>query len=110
MTNPTLADAISDLRSEISKAQKASAPGELKFHINEIELDLELVATAAVEIEGGVEAGGTIWSVLTAKANAGASRTSGDQKTHRVKLKMSLVPDKDGTPQKISGHGRAPSN
>ncbi|WP_413207868.1 trypco2 family protein [Rhodospirillum sp. A1_3_36] len=88
----SLSKAIQSLRKELKEAQKEGPDAGLRFLIEDITLDLQLVAS--VKAEGGGSVG---WSVFGAKAGAEASQTN----THRIQLKMKLAPDASGKPQLI---------
>ena len=95
----SLSVAIERLRDELINSQASSKLKPLHFTVEEIELELQLVATDTVE--GDVSIG---WKVLG--ANVGADRAT--EKTHRLKLKLRLAADENGEATRISGPGRAP--
>jgi hypothetical protein len=76
--------AVEGLRQQIQDAaQQAQTlrPGQLKFRVKEIELELTVVA------EDSATAGGEVgWWIFKAKANVGAK----DVTTHKVKLTLNV--------------------
>lgn len=97
----TLSKALEDLRCELAKAQQEGDGKDIKFEIQEVSLDLQIVASG--EISGEANAG---WGILSAKAGAKASEAA----THRLNLKLKVIADRgNGTdPLKVSGEGNAP--
>jgi len=108
MAGLSLSDAIRHLRRELAQAQAGADPKGLRFEMREIELELQLVANEVTDLEAQGDAGGSIWSVVTLKGSASASRSTGEDRTHRVKLTMGLAPKPDGKPSLISGPGEEP--
>ncbi len=85
MSELALADAIDQLRSEISRAV-ASARGEpLQFILGPVELELQV----ELSMKGGAKAEAK-WVVVSFGADAGAER----RRSHKVKL--TLTPQLDG--------------
>ncbi len=95
----SLSDAIKELRDELIEAQDAGARKSMRFSVEEIDLELQLVVSS--KVEGGAKVG---WKVLG--ANVGADRSTAN--THRLQLKLKLAPDEDGTDPRISGEGPPP--
>lgn len=97
----TLSKALEDLRSELATAQQEGDGKDIKFEIQEVSLDLQIVAGG--EVSGEVNAG---WGILTAKAGAKVSEVA----THKLNLKLKVIGDRgNGTdPLKVSGEGNAP--
>ena len=98
-----LSSALEDLRNELALAQKEGLDKDIKFEIQEVSLDLQIVATG--EIDGEAKVG---WGILSAKADARAS----DAATHKIslKLKVETDPEDDGAkkPLKVSDVDDAP--
>ena len=98
-----LSKALEDLRSELSTAQKEGVGKDIKFEIQEISLDLQIVATGEVSGEGNVG-----WGIFSAKAGARAS----DAATHKIslKLKVTASSESDGerSPLEVSDADAAP--
>lgn len=105
-----LSDAIQGLRSELSLAQEKGGASELKFEIEEIELELHLVAEENLETRAEVEVSGGIWQVLTGKVAGSVSGGVAEAATHRVKLKMKLPKNADGSPKLMGGSGTEPGS
>ena len=80
----SLKDAINGLRRQIKEAAQQAqglAPGEIKFRITQVELELTVVA------EDSTTAGGEVgWWVFKAKADVGAK----DATTHKLKLNLDV--------------------
>ncbi len=80
----SLKAAIGGLRQQIKEAAQQAqglAPGETKFRITEVELELTVVA------EDSTTAGGEVgWWIFKAKADVGAK----DVTTHKVKLTLNV--------------------
>lgn len=79
------------LRKELLAAQEEGAGQDLKFKIDEIELELELVTTKDGEVGGGVK----FWVY-----NAEMKGTFGKARTHRLLLK--LKPETKGGDTRIA--------
>lgn len=86
-----LAEAIGELRNELRAAVDNAAGEDLKFAVESIEVELQVVATDTLK----GEAGGTLFGVLTLKGGADHAQAA----THRVKLVLkpesSAAPDDD---------------
>jgi hypothetical protein len=97
-----LAQMIQSLRMELTKAQMAGTGEEIRFTVEDVELELEIVAKEA--IEGGIAAK---FYVLTSHYKAGKD----DAVTQKIKLKLkpnaeqidSSTGKKKSSPLKISG-------
>jgi Trypsin-co-occurring domain 2 len=81
-----LREALSSLRRELYGAVDSARDEELRFRIESIEVELQIVATAS----GGATADAGLWQVVRVGGRAGRERSS----THRVKL--SLTPSQAG--------------
>lgn len=95
MARLALADAIQQLRSEISTAVLNAEGDPLKFTLGEIELELQVELVA-----GGGGKAGFNWVIFSAGADAHTDRTS----AHRVLLR--LTPEFAGESVKVSDHRR----
>jgi hypothetical protein len=73
-----LAEAIGELRNELMMAVDNAAHEDLKFAVECIEIEMQVVATNTLK----GEAGGTLFGVLTLKGGADHARAA----THKVKL------------------------
>ena len=74
-----LAQLIASLRAELAKAQKAGKEEEIRFTVEDVELELEIAAEEA--IEGGIAAK---FYVLTSHYKANKK----DAVTQKIKLKL----------------------
>lgn len=85
MSEMGLADAIGQLRREISAAMDAARDEPLQFGLGPVELELQVGLTTKGVVRGEVK-----WFVLSFGADAGAEGT----RTHKVKL--TLTPKLEG--------------
>ena len=74
-----LADAIAELRKELSQALAAGEGEEVRFKLGEVELEFNL----EVKREGGAGGGVRFW-VVSLEAKGGLARAT----QHRIKLKL----------------------
>jgi hypothetical protein len=77
-----LSDAITSIRSELTKAMGSSEGGEIRFRLGPVELELELEARK----DAGATAGVKFW-VVSVGARGDVSAGS----THRIKLILQPV-------------------
>jgi hypothetical protein len=89
-----LKEMIIALRKELLDAQKEGVQRDLKFNVEQIEMEVELVTTK----EGGAEGGVKFW-VYSADMKA----SLGETRTHRLKLK--LKPESNDGDLSISDDG-----
>ncbi|GAA1818235.1 hypothetical protein HC028_17180 [Planosporangium flavigriseum] len=75
-----LADAIGELRNELMAAVDNATGEDLRFAVEAIEVEMQVVVTNTVKGEGG----GTLFGVLTLKAGADHAKAA----THKVKLML----------------------
>jgi hypothetical protein len=80
-----LAQAIGELRTELAAAIENAVDERLRFRVDAIEVELQLVATTT----GKGEVGAGLWQVLTAKAAIEHARAA----THKVKLVLNVRTD-----------------
>jgi len=93
-----LSQVLADLRDELVEAQKLGEGSNLRFQIDDIEVELQVVATA----EGKAKAGFKVLTFGSAEAEAKGSSAT----TQKLHLKLKIV-GKDGkSPVLISGKGR----
>lgn len=78
-----LARALSSLRAEVSQAAEAARQEGLRFKVESITVELQVVATAS----GGGTAGAGLWRVVQFGGRADYSRAS----THKVTL--TIIPE-----------------
>lgn len=81
-----LARALTSLRAELGQAIEAARGEDLRFKVTEIEVQLQVVATTAVEVSAGL----SLWRVVQVGGKLDDSRAS----THLVKL--TLTPELSG--------------
>ena len=79
MENIELSEMLGQLREDLLKARAKSEGSDLKFQIEDIEIELQIVAT-----KGGKGGGGVKFWVYNAEAEANASQA----KTQKLKLKL----------------------
>ena len=105
MSGPmSLADMIVKLRKDLRQAQQQAADEDLRFLVEEIELEVQV--TTAKEGEGKV--GVNFW-VYTAEAGGALRRE--DAHTLRLKLKPLPLKDEQGShPLTISGPSAIPAD
>lgn len=94
-----LSSALADLRTQLLAAQAEGEGKALKFEITEIDLELKVAATDAVE--AGMKVG---WQIFGASASAKAE----DSLVHTLRLTMQLK-GPGGKPTTISGEGSSPA-
>jgi hypothetical protein len=82
MDNIELSEMLGQLREELLKARGQSEGSELRFLIEDIEIELQVVTTKGGKFGGGVK----FW-VFNADAEANASRAN----TQKLKLKLKPV-------------------
>ena len=99
LAEDTICNAIQDLRDQLIKARDTGANSELKFELDDIELELQLVASKSGQ--AGAKLG---WGILSAEAGAHIS----SERTHRLTLKLKLPPNAAGGKFQISGDTRSP--
>jgi len=78
-----LSQALSTLRSELRQAIDSASGEGLRFKIEDIEVELQVVATAS----GGASAGLNVWQVIQVGGHVDTAHTA----THRIKLSLSPV-------------------
>ena len=92
-----LSKALATLREQLALAQTEGDGHDLRFLIDEIEVELNLALTT----EGKGEIGAKFLWVVTASMDAKLSQVA----TQKIKLKMKLV-DKDGNSTMVSNKGK----
>jgi hypothetical protein len=93
MDKVSLADAITNLRTDLTKARDAGEDKELRFNVESIEIELQAVAETDVKTGVGVN-----WWILSGNVDAGHTNTI----TQTLKLTLSVAPGEDGKPRPIS--------
>ncbi len=94
MTMIGLSDAIEHLREELSQTHDMGKGKDVQFDLENIELELEVVAETDISGEAGVK-----WYLF----NAGVKSTIKDANKHKLKLTLKAV-DKNGDPLKVSNN------
>ncbi|MFC4072035.1 trypco2 family protein [Actinoplanes subglobosus] len=91
-----LTEAIDSLRGELLYAIEQSADKDLRFSVEAVEVELQVVRTAG----GEASASGGLWQVLT----VGGKATYSSAATHKIKLVLRpLAPDDDPARKFIVG-------
>lgn len=90
MAGIELADAIRDLRSQLTRAAQEANDSDIKFELGPIELELQVAASKEAGAEAGVK-----WLVF----NAGAQTNFAAESTQTLKLTLN---PKDGQGNTIS--------
>lgn len=93
MSQVTLSEALSALRSQLTQALSEGEGEIVGLKVNNIELELELGLTKGVEGEAGVK-----WWVI----QLGTQAKSESQQSHRVKLMLGAIDKKTGKDLQIS--------
>jgi Trypsin-co-occurring domain 2 len=86
-----LADAIEELRRQLTRAMLAGAESPMRFTVSELKLELEVAVTKSGEGHGGIK----FWLV-----DFGAKADFSNATTHRVTLQLNPV-DTEGKPVKL---------
>jgi hypothetical protein len=79
-----LSDVVVELRRELLEAQRKAAEAQLRFKVEDIELELQVGTAAAGEAGGGVK----FW-VYEAQAKGSVSRET----LHTLRLKLKPLPE-----------------
>lgn len=89
MTNIPLAEALKNLRNDLSVVQSdGNAQGSnIKFEIQDISLELTLTAGVDAKVEGGMK-----WYLF----NAGGAVSSNDVSTQKLTLKLCAIDENTG--------------
>ncbi len=96
MERTSLSQVLIQLRRDLLEAQKEGEGQDLRFVVEDAEVELQVVATS--DTEGGI--GVRFW-VISAEGGAKA----GDTLTQTLRLKLSSV-DQHGNPVYVSGRDR----
>jgi hypothetical protein len=99
MENIELSKMLGQLRKELLEAQGEGQGSELKFLIEDIEIELQVATTQSGEAGGGVKL-----SVISFGAKVNASEVE----TQKLKLKLKLVGPGGESPIPIAGQGTKP--
>ena len=97
MENIELSEMLGQLRKELLKAQGEGQDSELKFLIEDIEIELQVATTSKVAGKAGIK----ILVCWDAEASAGIDKAN----TQKLKLKLKPVNAGDGSPYKAGGAG-----
>lgn len=98
MENIELSEMLGQLRKELQAAKLQGAGSDLKFQIEDIEIELQIGTT-----KGGKGGGGVKFWVYNAEAEVNASQA----KTQKLKLKLKPV-GRDEKPIKVSDPDNLP--
>ena len=99
MENIELSEMLGQLRKELVQAQMEGQTSDLKFLIEDIEIELQIATTRSGEGSGGVKL-----SVV----NFGAKGSISEAETQKLKLKLKLVGSDGKSPIPIAGQGAKP--
>ncbi|TDC85584.1 trypco2 family protein [Actinomadura sp. 7K507] len=93
-----LAEAVRQLRAELLAATEEGQAHGLKFTVESVDLELNLVLDTRSKYDGGL----SLW-----KVSAGGGREKGRQETHRMtlRLKPQHTGGGEGSEVNIQGHG-----
>ena len=94
-----LSSLIKNLRSQLTEAQKEGEGQDLRFTIDNIELELQLTTTHNAEINGGVK----FWVV-----NAGGDVDVSKAAMQKLKLSMKLAESKGDSATQIGHETKKP--
>jgi hypothetical protein len=89
----SLADAIAELRAELSRARRAAEGQDIRFSVEEIEVELSLEFGATRSASGGFK----VFSFVDLSGKLGAS----SQAAHKLKLKLTIDPPGQPSPGAI---------
>ncbi|MBD2746692.1 hypothetical protein IC232_08265 [Microvirga sp. BT688] len=96
-----LADAIAGLRAELSRARRESEGQDIRFDVENVEVELSIDFGLEREANGGFK----LLSFVQLGGKVGDSTNTG----HKVTLSLSVHADgRDSEPFRISGRGPAP--
>lgn len=83
-----LAQAIKELRAQLAKAMEEGEGHDLRFGIEDLELELQVMATKDAEVGGRAEAGVKFWLVGGGKVSGQGNLAEGSQRIQKLKLKL----------------------
>jgi hypothetical protein len=89
-----LAEFVTALRSELKVAQKNAEGEDLKFSVEDIQLEVKVLSERSDKVEGGVK----FWVL-----NAGGEIADKASLAQTLKLQLKLVPDAAGGGNYIAG-------
>lgn len=99
LPGPKLADAIDDLRRELSEAMGRGEGERLRFRLGTVSMEFEVGITQSVGGDGAVR----FWVV-----SAGASGERGSLTTHRISLELQPMLDGEAGPLISQRHREVP--
>ena len=94
----TVAEAVREIRKQLSEASAEGAGQDLRFIAKSVEVELGITFSLEKEAGGGLK----LWSILDL---SGKAKTS-DESTHKIKLVLEPVGGVDGKPKLISDDQR----
>lgn len=83
-----LAEAIGQLRNQLSRAIEDGEGQDLRFEVEDLELELQVTVTKDAEIGGSVEAGVKFWLLGGGKASAEGGLSEGSSHLQKIRLKL----------------------
>lgn len=88
-----LAEAIGQLRAQLNQAIKKGKGEDLRFEVQDLELELQVVVTKEAKASGKAEAGVKFWLLGAGKAEVGGelSRETAELQKIRLKLRPKLA-------------------
>lgn len=98
----TLADALVSLRKDLETAREAGEKQDLKFTVEDVEVEFQISASTEISGKGSGKLGAGFWTL-----NLEGGGKKSDQATHKIKLKLKPIPA-DGKELEISAKGRKP--
>lgn len=100
----SLSDAIENLRAELSRAHAAGKDEDIRFEVESIALELDVVLTRAASGEAKLE-----WKIpfFGGVGAEGAGRyEQGTERSHRLSLQLKVAPGPNGRSRQIAGVGK----
>lgn len=88
-----LAEAIAELRAELSRARRDGEGKDIRFAVGEIEVELALEFGVSAEAGGGFK----LFSFIDVSGKASASSKSG----HKLKLRLAVAPEGEASSSKL---------
>lgn len=96
-----LADAIEALRAQLSEAMKAGEGKDVRFRVEDLELELQAVVTREATGKTGAKGGIKFW-LVSGEASAEVGGKVGSSSVQRIKLRLKPV-GPDGSETELAG-------